>query len=113
MRGAAKDVRIAQLEGRVAALEKLVAELLEKLGRNSRNSHLPPSSDPPGSHAGKGEKSGRKPGGQPGHGGVTRKLVPVEDHPSKMFPASIPAPGAPSRLAANAYPRSKRSSIRQ
>ncbi len=49
---AVRDARIAELEGQVAtltaqvaALTKLVAELMEKLGRNSRNSHLPPSSD--------------------------------------------------------------------
>jgi uncharacterized coiled-coil protein SlyX len=52
---AVRDARIADLEGQVAtltsqvaALTKQVAELMEKLGRNSRNSHLPPSSDPPG-----------------------------------------------------------------
>lgn len=86
--GAAKDARIAELEGRVTALEKQLAELLEKLGRNSLNSHLPPSSDPPGTHAGKGKKSGRKRGGQPGHGGVTRKLVPIEevDQVFNLFP---------------------------
>lgn len=85
---AVRDARIAALEGQVAALTKQVAELLEKLGRNSRNSHLPPSSDPPGSHAGKGKKSGRKPGGQPGHGGITRKLVPLEevDEVINLFP---------------------------
>jgi transposase len=85
---AIRDARIAALEGQVAVLAKQVAELLEKLGRNSRNSHLPPSSDPPGSHAGKGKKSGRKRGGQPGHGGVTRKLVPLEevDEVKNLFP---------------------------
>ena len=76
---AAKDARITKLEQRVAELTKQWTELLEKLGRNSRNSHLPPSSDPPGSHAGKGKKSGRKRGGQPGHGGVARKLLPPEE----------------------------------
>ena len=86
--GAAKDARIVELVGRVAALEKQLAELLEKVGRNSLNSHLPPSSDPPGTHAGKGNKSGRKRGGQPGHGGVTRQLVPVEevDELINLFP---------------------------
>ena len=51
---AVRDARIADLEGQVAtltsqvtALTKQVADLMEKLGRNSRNSHLPPSSDPP------------------------------------------------------------------
>lgn len=84
----AKNARIAELEQRVALLTKQVAELLERLGRNSRNSHLPPSSDPPGSHAGKGKKSGRKRGGQPGHGGVTRKLLPPEevDETVNLFP---------------------------
>lgn len=76
---AAKDARIAALEGRVAALEKQLAELLEKVGRNSRNSHLPPSSDPPGTRKGKGKGSGRKPGGQPGHGGAARMLLPTEE----------------------------------
>ena len=85
---AARDARIAELEQQVAALAKQVAELIERLGRNSRNSHLPPSSDPPGSHAGKGKKSGRKRGGQPGHGGVTRKLLPPEevDEVVNLFP---------------------------
>jgi transposase len=84
----AKDARLTALEDQVAALTKQVAELLEKLGRNSRNSHLPPSGDPPGTHAGKGKKSGRKRGGQPGHGGVTRKLLPPEevDEVINLFP---------------------------
>ncbi len=89
--GARKDARIAELEGQVATLSaqvamltKQVAELMEKLGRNSRNSHLPPSSDPPGTRGASGKSKGSKPvmrkrGGQPGHGGSRRTLVPVED----------------------------------
>jgi transposase len=76
---AAGDARIAGLEEQVAALRKQVEELLEKLGRNSTNSHLPPSRDPPGTRKGKGKGSGRKPGGQPGHGGALRALVPPEE----------------------------------
>ena len=84
----AADVRIheqeplvASLMAQVAALTRQVAELTEKLGRNSRNSHLPPSSDPPGNAGGVGggkprSKSGRKRGGQRGHRGVRRELVP-------------------------------------
>jgi transposase len=85
---AAKDARIRQLEeqvailmAQVAALTKQVSELTEKLGQNSRNSHLPPSSDPPGSggKAGGGKpKSGRKRGGQRGHRGTRRQLVPED-----------------------------------
>lgn len=64
---------------RLQALETEVAELREQLNRNSRNSSQPPSSDgsdvePPPKPA----KSGRQRGGQPGHPGTTRKLVPLE-----------------------------------
>jgi transposase len=97
---AAKDARILELEqqvamlmAQVAALTKQVAELTEKLGQNSRNSHRPPSSDPPGSasKAGRGQrsKSERKRGGQPGHTGTRRDLVPaVEvDEVVDLYPA--------------------------
>jgi transposase len=78
----AKDAEIAALTAQVAALIKQVADLTEKLGQNSRNSHLPPSSDPPGT-AGKGSgaqrpKSERRRGGQRGHRGSRRTLVPPE-----------------------------------
>jgi transposase len=93
-----RDGRIAELEGQVAtltsqvaALTKQVAELMEKLGRNSRNSHLPPSSDPPGTRAGKAGKGpgGRKRGGQPGHGGSRRALLPPSqvDDVVDLFPS--------------------------
>ena len=78
----ARDVRVAQLEAQVAALTKQVAELLEIVGRNSRNSHLPPSTDPPGTRGGQGTGKGkpgqRTRGGQPGHGGSHRVLLPPE-----------------------------------
>jgi transposase len=80
---AAKDARIAELELRVAELSKQLAEVLEKLGQNSRNSHRPPSSDPPvtrGQRRGKGKsKSQRKRGAQPGHRPAQRGLLPPED----------------------------------
>lgn len=86
---AAKDARIAELEqqvsmlsGQVAMLMKQVAELSEKLGQNSRNSHLPPSSDSPQDRrqrkGNKKTKSQRKRGGQPGHEGSHRELLPPE-----------------------------------
>ncbi len=60
--------------------------LTEKLNQNSRNSHKPPSSDPPGAGAKSTQrdnqtgrrKSGRKRGGQRGHKGHHRQLVPPE-----------------------------------
>jgi len=65
---------------RVQALEAEVAALREQLNRNSRNSSQPPSSDgpevPPKPR--RRAKSRRKRGAQPGHQGVRRKLVPIE-----------------------------------
>ncbi len=80
----AKDAEIAALTAQVTTLIKQVAELTEKLGQNSRNSHLPPSSDPPGNGGKPGKpgsskprsKSERKRGGQRGHRGTRRTLVP-------------------------------------
>lgn len=56
-----------------------VAELEARLKQDSSNSHKPPSSDPK-FKAGrlKARRTGRKPGGQPGHKGVTRAIVPPE-----------------------------------
>ena len=78
VRIAEREVRIAEQEVRIAALTKQVEVLLEKLGQNSRNSHLPPSSDPPGAGSRpkpKGKKGKR--GGQRGHRGAFRALVPA------------------------------------
>jgi transposase len=79
--GAAKDARIATLEQQVTMLMKRVAELEEKLRQNSRNSHLPPSSDSPGERKQRSHdksSSPRKRGGQPGHGGARRELLPED-----------------------------------
>ena len=60
-----------------------VAELRRQLGQNSRNSSKPPSSDSPFTKPAPKSlrrKSGRKPGGQPGHPGSTLALV---DNPTK------------------------------
>jgi transposase len=86
---AARD-RIAALEAQLAARDQRIAELeaalnalTEKLNQNSRNSHKPPSSDGPGA-AGRGERpqrkksTGRKRGGQKGHRGARRMLLPTE-----------------------------------
>ena len=86
---AVRDARIQELEQVVAALTQQVAALLrqveqltERVNRNSRNSNLPPSSDPPGrpgASSNKGPSGGkRKRGGQPGHRGRHRELVPAD-----------------------------------
>jgi transposase len=68
----AMDRRIQQLEARVEKLER-------ELAKSSRNSSLPPSSDPPGKRRavrGK-DRSGRSQGAQPGHEGHGRELLPA------------------------------------
>ena len=58
-------------------LEARVAELERRLNRSSRNSSLPPSQDPPSAPPRpRGKGSGRKRGGQHGHEGRYRRLLP-------------------------------------
>src|SRR5215468_4928472 len=71
--------RIAALETQVVSLQKQLRVLRERLSQNSQNSSKPPSSDGP--HVKRKPPkapSGRKPGGQPGHPGHRRTLIPVE-----------------------------------
>ncbi len=71
---------IARQSADIARLKADIAKLKEKLGQNSRNSSLPPSSDSPfGKTAVKREPSGGKQGAQPGHKGFGRKLKPVAE----------------------------------
>lgn len=87
---AAAHTKLADQAAKVAELTAQVAKLAELLGRNSKNSHLPPSSDGPGAGAqGKPRgKSGRKWGGQKGHRGNHRSLLPEEsvDTFIELFP---------------------------
>ena len=81
---AERDALIAGLQATVARLEGRVAELEARLGMNSTNSHLPPSSDGPGKPVKPAprslrRKSGKKPGGQPGHPGAALSLTDDPD----------------------------------
>lgn len=90
---AAERARIAELEAlvaeqaeQIAELAEQNAELLRRLGEDSGNSNKPPSSDPPANRAARRakkkagkDKKKRKRGGQPGHKGASRTLVPPED----------------------------------
>lgn len=69
---------------RIAELEVVVAELRSQLGKNSRNSSRPPSSDgydkpPAKKDRGLRGRSGRRPGGQSGHEGAHLERVEVPD----------------------------------
>jgi len=74
------DEQIQRLEKRVAAQDERIAQLERRIGRSSRNSSQPPSSDPPGKDKapkrGK-DRSGRKQGAQGGHEGKGRPLLPA------------------------------------
>lgn len=76
---AGKEAVIEQLLSFVAHIRKL-EQSVARLSRNSSNSSRPPSSDPPGMKKAKNNtKSIRKQGGQPGHKGKNRKLLPAEE----------------------------------
>src|SRR3954464_12716688 len=63
----------------IVALQERVRELEARLGQTSANSSRPPSSDPPQAPPRpKAPPSGRRRGGQPGHRGTFRALLPVE-----------------------------------
>jgi transposase len=71
-------LRIGELVEANERLEARVAELERRLKRSSRSSSLPPSQDPPSAPPRPGRPgSERKRGGQPGHEGKHRPLLPL------------------------------------
>ena len=81
---AERDQQIAEREQQIADAEKQIADLERQLAarqKNSTNSSKPPSSDGLAGSSrprGRRKKSKRKPGGQKGHPGHSRPLVPPE-----------------------------------
>jgi transposase len=68
-----------RLEREVRELREELAELRRQLNRNSGNSSTPPSANPPWApRPVKRRPTGRRPGGQPGHPGHHRELLPLE-----------------------------------
>ena len=70
-------------------MQQRVLELEGRLKQNSNNSHRPPSSDIAKAKRKANNsrvRSGRKPGGQPGHRGHTLKLVANPDHIFVILP---------------------------
>ena len=90
--------RIEQLEAQQATLLATMEKLQEQLKKNSSNSNLPPSSDgpgaaSPGARKSKKPKSKRKRGGQKGHKGSHRQLLPPEDvdESANLYPEACEA----------------------
>jgi transposase len=77
----ALEARVTALEAAIQRLEATVQPLTERLQQDSRTSSRPPSSDPPQATTKRPRRdpSGRRAGGQPGHEGQARALVPVEE----------------------------------
>ena len=70
----------ARLEREIYQLRVEMDELRRQVNRNSSNSSLPPSSNPPWAPRPTNKKpTGRRPGGQVGHKGHFRKLLPTEE----------------------------------
>jgi transposase len=70
--------QVEALTTRVARQEERIAQLERETKRSSRNSSQPPSQDPPGSPPRRGkDPSGRRQGGQQGHEGRGRPLLPA------------------------------------
>jgi transposase len=75
---AALTAEVEKLKQELATALALVQDLQDRLSKNSTNSGKPPSSDPPDVVRKSKPPTGRKPGGQPGHKGHKRALVPAE-----------------------------------
>jgi transposase len=58
---------------------KQLKETIAQLQKNSQNSSKPPSTDRAKAERQNGKRKKRKPGGQPGHKGSHRELLPVEE----------------------------------
>jgi transposase len=86
-------VRLERLEARVFELEKENAVLWERLSiyegpKNSRNSSVPPSKDEnrPKRNQSQRKRTGRKPGGQPGHKDNTLNMTAAPDDIVELRP---------------------------
>ena len=93
----AQQAQIDVLRELVASQAARISELERRLDLNSTNSGKPPSSDglnkPPRTTSLR-EKSGRKPGGQPGHPGKTLRQSETSDATIDHFPETRTGCGA-------------------
>ena len=77
----ALEARVETMASMVDTLQEQVRTLQDQLNQTSQNSSRPPSSDPPQHRRPHRPQSHRRRGGQPGHPGHTRTLIPVQQFP--------------------------------
>jgi transposase len=83
-----------QMQATIATWTARVQHLENQLATRSHNSSKPPSSDGCAKKTkSRREKTGRKPGAQPGHPGRTLEMVAQPDHTLCHFPAVCPGCG--------------------
>jgi transposase len=83
-----------RMQATITALTARVQHLENQLATKSHNSSKPPASDGFAKKTkSRREKSGRKPGGQPGHPGQTLRMAPNPDHTIPHVPARCPCCG--------------------
>lgn len=71
--------QVADQQKQIECLKADIGLLKARLNQNSQNSSKPPSTDPPGTQPRASKPpTGRKPGGQPGHEGRHRPLLPPD-----------------------------------
>src|SRR5260221_13852883 len=85
--------QVAELAGLRAQIRELTAQVQDlqaRLAKDSHNSSKPPPSDPLGRKRPRSQRrrSGKKPGGQPGHRGETLHLVASPDELVEHRPAA-------------------------
>ena len=87
---------LEQQQAAIASLTARVQQLENQLATRSHNSSKPPSSDGFAKKTqSRRQKSGKKPGGQPGHPGQTLRMVPDPQHTVTHFPERCPGCDAP------------------
>ena len=95
--------QMAHLLANQAKLEQQVQVLTARLQKDSHNSHQPPASDGPAKRPhprSLRRRSGKKRGGQDGHPGVTRYIVPDPTNIIEHVPAICQGCGASLAAAA-------------
>ena len=79
--------QVATLTAQQAVLTAQVQELTGRLGQHSQNSHRPPASDGPQvAPRSQRQRSGKRPGGQPGHPGQSLAMCAQPDRVVPHYP---------------------------